>query len=72
MGAGEESRFERFSVGPFAEEVLELAPQPGLAVRPGGPAPSFKKILCPVDQSAVSRRGLLNAIRLRGCSGGTS
>ena len=57
MGAGEESRFERFSVGPVAEEVLELAPQPVLAVRPGGPTLQFKKILCPVDQSAASRRG---------------
>lgn len=70
MGAGEESRFERFAVGPVAEEVLELAPQPVLAVRPGGPASSFKKILCPVDQSAVSRRGLLNAIRLARVFGG--
>ena len=70
MGAGEESRFERFSAGPVAEEVLELAPQPVLTVRPGGPPLRFQKILCPVDQSALSRRGLLNATRLARVFGG--
>ncbi|HEY8504002.1 MAG TPA: universal stress protein, partial [Gemmataceae bacterium] len=47
IGAGEESRFERYSPGPVAEEVLEMAPQPVLAVRPGGPPLRFQKILCP-------------------------
>jgi nucleotide-binding universal stress UspA family protein len=70
MGAGEQSRFDRFSVGPVAEEVLELAPQPVLAVRPGGPDARFKKILCPVDQSAASRQGLQNASRLARVFGG--
>jgi nucleotide-binding universal stress UspA family protein len=70
MGAGDQSRFDRYSVGPVAEEVLELAPQPVLAVRPGGPAPRFKKILCPVDQSAASRQGLQNASRLARVFGG--
>jgi nucleotide-binding universal stress UspA family protein len=70
MGAGDQSRFDRFSVGTVAEEVLELAPQPVLAVRPGGPDPRFKKILCPVDQSAASRQGLLNALRLARVFGG--
>jgi nucleotide-binding universal stress UspA family protein len=70
MGGGEESRFDRFSVGPVAEEVLELAPQPILAVRPGGPTLRFQKILCPVDQSPASRRGLLNATRLARVFGG--
>jgi nucleotide-binding universal stress UspA family protein len=70
MGAGEESRFDRFSLGPVAGEVLELAPQPVLVVRPGGPASMFKKILCPVDQSAASRRGLLNATRVARVFGG--
>jgi universal stress protein E len=70
MGAGEQSRFDRFSAGPVAQEVLELAPQPVLAVRPGGPAPGFQKVLCPVDQSRVSRRGLENAIRLARAFGG--
>jgi nucleotide-binding universal stress UspA family protein len=70
MGAGEEARFDRFSVGPVAEEVLELAPQPVLAVRPGGPDTRFKKVLCPVDQSAASRQGLQNASRLARVFGG--
>jgi nucleotide-binding universal stress UspA family protein len=70
MGAGEESRFNRFSVGAIAEEVLELAPQSVLAVRPGGPAAMFKRILCPVDQSKASRQGLLNAGRLARVFGG--
>ncbi len=70
MGAGEESRFDRFSAGPVAQEVLELATQPVLAVRPGGPAPRFKKVLCPVDLSATSRQGLVNASRLARVFGG--
>ena len=57
-------------MGPVAEEVLERAPQPVLAVRPGGPTPRFKKVLCPVDQSATSRQGLLNASRLARVFGG--
>lgn len=70
MGTGEESRFERYSTGSVAEEVLELAPQPVLAVRPGLPALRFQKILCPLDLSAVSQRGLLNATRLARVFGG--
>jgi nucleotide-binding universal stress UspA family protein len=64
LGAGERSRFDRFTAGPVAEAVLEQAPQPVLAVRPGEPEPAFRTVLCPVDQSAVSARGLRNAIRL--------
>lgn len=70
MGAGEQSRFDRYSVGPVAEEVLERATQSVLAVRPGGPDTRFKKILCPVDQSATSRQGLENASRLARVFGG--
>lgn len=70
MGAGEQSRFDRFSVGPVAEEVLERATQPVLAVRPGGPDTRFKKFLCPVDQSAASLQGLQNASRLARVFGG--
>jgi nucleotide-binding universal stress UspA family protein len=70
MGAGDVSRFDRYSVGPVTEEVLEFAPQPVLAVHPGGPEIRFKKILCPVDQSAASRQGLQNANRLARVFGG--
>lgn len=70
IGAGERSRFDRFSVGPIATAVIEHAPQPVLAIRPGDPAARFQKILCPVDQSPVSARGLRNAIRLARAFGG--
>jgi nucleotide-binding universal stress UspA family protein len=63
LGAGETSRFDR-PTGPTAEAVLQHALQPVLAVRPGEPVLQFRKFLCPVDHSSVSRRGLLNAIRL--------
>lgn len=70
IGAGERSRFDRFSVGPVATAVIEHAPQPVLAVRPGEPVARFRKILCPVDQSGASGRGLRNAIRLARALGG--
>jgi nucleotide-binding universal stress UspA family protein len=64
IGAGEQSRFQRFSVGPVAASVLEHALTPVLAIRTGEPPARFQKILCPVDHSGASRRGLRNAIRL--------
>jgi nucleotide-binding universal stress UspA family protein len=70
IGAGEVSRHDRFSIGPVATAVIEHAPQPVLAVRPGEPALRFQKILCPVDQSGASGRGLRNAIRLARAFGG--
>jgi len=70
IGAGELSRFDRYSTGPIATAVIEHAQQPVLAVRPGGPAATFRKILCPVDQSAAAERGLRNAIRLAQVFGG--
>jgi len=70
IGAGERSRFDRFSVGPVATLVIEQAPQPVLAIRPGAPAATFQKILCPVDQSGASARGLRNAMQLARALGG--
>jgi nucleotide-binding universal stress UspA family protein len=64
IGAGERNREDTFTPGPIAEAVLERAEQPVLAIRPGSPEPRFKKILCPVDFSSVSDRGLRNAIGL--------
>jgi nucleotide-binding universal stress UspA family protein len=64
IGAGERSAADRFAVGPVAQAVLERAPRPVLAVRPGEPAAAFRKVLCAVDHSAASRRGLQNAARL--------
>lgn len=70
IGAGERSRFQRFSVGPVAVSVIEHASQPVLAIRPGEPLLKFEKILCPVDHSAPAARGLRNAIRLAKVFGG--
>jgi nucleotide-binding universal stress UspA family protein len=53
-----------FFVGPVAQEVLEQAAQPVLAVRPGKPTVRFQRILCPVDQSPAAARGLRNAVHL--------
>lgn len=64
IGAGEKADFERLAAGPVAEAVIAHAPQPVLAVRPGAAPARFKKILCPVDHSPASRRGLRNAIQL--------
>jgi nucleotide-binding universal stress UspA family protein len=64
MGAGEMSRRQEFAVGPIAMAVIEQARQPVLAVRPGTPPLRFERILCPVDHSATSGRGLRNALVL--------
>lgn len=70
IGAGEMSQSDRFPVGAVAAGVLEHASQPVLAVRPGEPLPKFRKILCPVDQSGASARGVRNAVRLAQVFGG--
>lgn len=64
IGAGEPRGSGAFSAGPVAEAVISHAPQPVLAIRPGDPLPLFKRILCPVDQSKTSLRGLQKAARL--------
>lgn len=64
IGAGEQRGSAGFALGPIAETVIGHAPQPVLAVRPGDPELHFKKILCPVDQSRTSFRGLQNAVQL--------
>lgn len=53
-----------YCVGPIAEAVMEHALMPVLAVRPRMTEPAFQTILCPVDHSSVSLRGLTNAIQL--------
>jgi len=70
IGAGKWTRQDGFSIGPIAEAVITHAPQPVLAVRPGDPQTHFKRILCPVDQSSTSARGLRNAVRLAKVFGG--
>jgi nucleotide-binding universal stress UspA family protein len=64
IGASETSPGGHRFLGPVATAVLEHAVKPVLAVRPGEPNIQFHTILCPVDQSPASARGLGNAIRL--------
>ena len=64
LGAGERKQPGGISIGPIAEAAITHATQPVLAVRPGDPQPRFQRILCPVDQSNTSARGLRNAVRL--------
>jgi nucleotide-binding universal stress UspA family protein len=70
IGAGERLEGDGFVAGPVAEAVMQHSRQPVLAVLPGGPPAAFRTIVCPVDCSDVSRRGLTNAIRLAKAFGG--
>jgi nucleotide-binding universal stress UspA family protein len=54
----------RRTIGLTAQAVMEHAEQPVLVIHPDLPGPEFRTILCPVDHSSVSRRGLRNAIAL--------
>ena len=60
LATGDDSR----RVGPIAQAVIEHAHQPVLAVHPGQHTAKIQTLLCPVDTSATSKRGLLNAVRL--------
>ena len=60
LGTGDDS----WRVGPIAQTVIEHASQPVLAVHPSQHTAKIQTLLCPVDTSATSKRGLLNAIRL--------
>lgn len=62
LGTG--SLSEHQTVGLTAQAVMEHAEQPVLVLHPDSPGPEFRTILCPVDHSSVSRRGLRNAIVL--------
>jgi nucleotide-binding universal stress UspA family protein len=70
IGAGEIVKPNGFLISATAEAVIAQAPQPVLVVQPGNPPLQFKKILCPVNQSNTSARGLRNAIRLAKVCGG--
>jgi nucleotide-binding universal stress UspA family protein len=70
IGAGEMGKDGRFQVGPVAQAVLQRSRHPVLAVHPAERLPTFRRILCPVDHSHVSRQGLENAIRLAKAFGG--
>jgi nucleotide-binding universal stress UspA family protein len=64
LGAGDHTPADSFRTGPTTAAVMQHAIQPVLAARPGAPRPGFERILCPVDHSPASKRGLLNAIQL--------
>ena len=64
IGAGTRSKTGDFQLGPIAQAIIEHAQQPVLTIRQDRPQPVFQSLLCPIDHSPVSRRGLLNAIRL--------
>jgi universal stress protein E len=52
------------AVGLTSQSVIEQAAQPVLVIHPGSVSPECRTILCPVDHSRASRRGLRNAIQL--------
>lgn len=60
IATGDDSR----RIGPIAQSVIEHASQPVLAVHPSQHNAKIQTLLCPVDMSVTSKRGLLNAIRL--------
>lgn len=64
IGAGSQSETGTFQAGPVAQATIEHAEQPVLTIAPGSSLPAFQSLLCPVDHSPVSKRGLINAIRL--------
>jgi nucleotide-binding universal stress UspA family protein len=70
MGLGEKVQDGQLVVGPVAESILERADSPVLAINPHGPRLAFKTILCPVDNSRVSRRALEDGIQLARALGG--
>lgn len=66
MGAGDVEH--RGSPGVTAMAIMESAAQSVLVMRPRHSLPQLQTILCPIDQSRVSRCGLEQAIRLtKGC-----
>lgn len=64
LGAGVIGERRAFVAGPIAQAVMEQSPQPVLLVHPKSESAKFRTIICPVDHSAPSLRGLRNAIRL--------
>lgn len=63
LGAGEPRPDGTVLAGPLTETIIQQSRQPVLAIHPGQPLP-LRRILCPIDGSATSLRGLKNAIRL--------
>lgn len=63
LGTRASATDHRFPLGTTAEKVIRWSAKPVLAVPPEPPL-AFANIVCPVDFSDVSARGLTNAIHL--------
>jgi nucleotide-binding universal stress UspA family protein len=63
LGARGTGTVHNFAMGTTTENVIRSSPRPVLAV-PLSPALAFANIVCPVDFSEVSARGLASAIHL--------
>ncbi|MBN1550103.1 universal stress protein [bacterium] len=63
ISSGEKSFSEKFILGVTAEKILQYSTKPVLVVRRGF-KPPVKRILCPIDFSEHSRRGLKHALAL--------
>lgn len=64
MGCGRHLSGTESAAGATAEAVIQRARQPVLAVFPGATPESLRRVLCPVDHSATSRRAVHNGVRL--------
>jgi nucleotide-binding universal stress UspA family protein len=63
IGARGVAAGHQFAVGTTTEKVIRIAPKPVFAIHPTKPF-DLTDIVCPIDFSAVSGRGLSNAIRV--------
>jgi len=69
MGSHGDEADDLFSLGSTTEKVIRWSAKPVLAV-PRTPPLAFANIVCPVDFSDVSARGLIAAIHVARASGG--
>lgn len=64
VGAGESTAGDRYCLSDTAESLILHSSLPVLAVRPGNPQLSFRKILCAVDHSPTSAAAIDLALAL--------
>lgn len=67
------SGLRRWALGSVTDKVIHAAPTPVFVVRsnaePALPAPTFQRILVPIDQSALARKALPRATELAAATG---
>ncbi len=68
MGTHGRSGIQKWMLGSVAERVIRESPVPVLTVR-NAPPESLRNLLCPVDDTEVSRRALTMASALSSCFG---